>query len=152
MSSKGCPASVPIRVQQKCSGSKIVISVNPDYAVLFINMQRDSTAISQVLESLKNNRIESQSEIAKKAGISQSTVSRRLRKPPRRHSNATSKLCNYAVRNVLIAPDPEMKKGVQRAFDEVWEKSGAHAAAISKVIEAFAELCRSEREDKERSA
>jgi len=115
-------------------------------------MQRDSTDISQALESLKKNRIESQSEIARKAGISQSTVSRRLRKPPQRHSDATSKLCNYAVIHVPIEPDPEMKKGVQKAFDEVWNKSGAYAAAISKVIEAFAELCRSEHDDEERSA
>jgi hypothetical protein len=83
--------------------------------------------------------------VARGADISQSTVSRRERKPPQRHSNATYKLCNYAEQELGKPAAAGGKKGVQKAFDEVWNRSDAHARAISKIIEAFAEFCKTQR-------
>lgn len=90
----------------------------------------------------------SQAQLAKKLGIDQSTVSRRERKPPQRHSDATYKLCNYAETEILKAR-PGNRRSVQKSFDEVWKKSDAHANALSKIIDAFVELCKSDRQQEE---
>jgi hypothetical protein len=86
--------------------------------------------------------------LAQQLGISQSTVSRRERKPPRRHSDATFRLCNYAVK-----ADPQAKatklKAVQKSFLEVWNKSDAHAAALSNIVDALKEFCKLESSDEE---
>jgi len=103
------------------------------------------------LTLLRNHRRKeglSQEDIAKSLGISQSTVSRRERKPPQRHSDASYKLCSYAE-NAVGKVSLTDQRVIKKAFDEVWHKSEAHAVALSKIISAFVELCRSEGTDKE---
>ena len=108
-------------------------------------MQRGSAQKVSDLRNLRRKEGLSQAAVAKDAGISQSTVSRRERKPPQRHSDATYKLCSYAEKEFGKQGVAGGKKGVQKAFDEVWNKSDAHARAISKIIEAFAEFCKAQR-------
>ncbi len=105
-------------------------------------MQRSSTQKVADLRSLRRKQGLSQVAVAKGAGISQSTVSRRERKPPQRHSDATYKLCTYAEQELGKQGGAGRKKEARKAFDEVWNKSDAHARAISKIIEAFAEFCK----------
>jgi transcriptional regulator with XRE-family HTH domain len=119
-----------------------------DYAVSCTVMQRGST---QKLADLRDSRRAkglSQTAVAEGIGISQSTVSRRERKPPQRHSDATYKLCKYAEQTVGKSKAAD-QRATKKSFDEVWNKSDAHAAALSKIIEAFVEFCRAEREDEE---
>jgi transcriptional regulator with XRE-family HTH domain len=108
-------------------------------------MQRDSTQKVADLRTFRRKEGLSQAAVAREAGVSQSTVSRRERKPPQRHSDATYKLCSYAEKEVGEGGGPGRKKGVRKAFDEVWNRSDAHARAISKIIEAFAEFCKAQR-------
>jgi transcriptional regulator with XRE-family HTH domain len=106
---------------------------------------------AQKLADLRDSRREkgiSQTTIAKGLGISQSTVSRRERKPPQRYSDATYKLCKYAEKTIGKTKAAD-QRGTMKSFDEVWKKSDAHAAALSKIIEAFVDLCRSDRTDEE---
>src|ERR1700691_5392352 len=99
-------------------------------------MQSGSAQKLTDLRSFRQQKGLSQAEIAHKLGISQSTVSRRERKPPQRHSDATYVLCNYAETKVTQSRISG-RRAVQKSFDEVWNKSDAHAAALSKIIEVF---------------
>ena len=80
----------------------------------------------------------SQEELATKAGVSQSTVSRALRRFPKKHSQAVVKLCSYAgieLKNDVSSTATGTKQ-VLKAFGEIWDGSDAHAAAIARIIEA----------------
>ena len=111
-------------------------------------MQRGSAQKLVDLRDFRQRKGLSQAKVAQGLGISQSTVSRRERKPPQRHSDATNALCNYAEKRIgkIKATD---RRAVQKSFDEVWNKSGAHATALSKIIEAFVELCVSDQREEE---
>jgi transcriptional regulator with XRE-family HTH domain len=116
-----------------------------------IAMQQYSAKLARDLKAYMREHGERQSEIAEKAGIDQGTVSRFLnqKKPPQRVTEAHRKLCNYATRVLSSADRQEGKEDAQKAFDECWGRSEAHATAISKIINAFVELCRRDRgEDK----
>lgn len=85
----------------------------------------------------------SQGQLAIKAHVSQSTVSRVLHGgPARRHSRARTKLFKYArlSESVVIQPPDDGIKQVARAFEQIWDGSDAHAAAVSNVIRALAGL------------
>ena len=77
-------------------------------------------------------------------------MSRRERKPPQRHSDATYKLCSYAETKIVKAK-PADRRAVQKSFDEIWSRSDAHANALSKIIDAFAELSKSDGHEEEES-
>jgi len=111
-------------------------------------MQRRSAQKLVDLRIFRERQGLSQADIAQKLGISQSTVSRRERKPPQRHSDATYVLCNYAEAKTGKSTAKD-RRAVQKSFDEVWNKSDAHSAALSKIIDAFVELCSSDRRNKE---
>jgi transcriptional regulator with XRE-family HTH domain len=106
-------------------------------------MQLDSARKLGDLRKLRRRKGLSQQALAVLLGISQSTISRRERKPPQRHSDATSKLCRYALRKTGKSRSAD-RGVIQKAVDEVWNKSNAHAVALSEIIEALVELCRSE--------
>jgi transcriptional regulator with XRE-family HTH domain len=80
----------------------------------------------------------SQSELANAAGVSQSTVSRALRKAPGKHSNASRRLCVYAGIEAEDATGSTVvgTKLVLKTFENIWDGTDAHAAAIARIIEA----------------
>ncbi len=106
-------------------------------------MQRSSAQKVDEIRAFRQKKGMSQAALAQEIGVSQSTVSRRERKPPQKHSDASYRLCNYAETRTAEIKRLE-KRAVQKSFDEVWNKSEAHAAALSKIIDAFTELCRRE--------
>ena len=83
----------------------------------------------------------SQSELAKQAGVSQSTVSRSLGRTARRHGEARSALFTYAE---IVQTDPRPqaagKQRVLGAFERIWDGTDVHATAVARVIEAIADL------------
>src|SRR5260370_32690289 len=95
------------------------------------------------LRKLRRKKGLSQIKLARRLGISQSTVSRRERKPPLRHSDATFRLCKYAVKKLGRSRISD-RRAILKAIDEICNKSDAHAIALSEIIDAFVELSRSE--------
>ena len=88
----------------------------------------------------------SQVELALKAGVSQSTVSRAISVEPENHvrfGGAREKLIKYIEDSQFKKPemngtDPRMK--IVTAFEKIWDKSDAHIEAVVKVIQALDEL------------
>jgi transcriptional regulator with XRE-family HTH domain len=84
----------------------------------------------------------SQTRLAEQARVSQSTVSRALRRVPDRHSQARFRLSNFTHITESTFED-RAKGGIKQvvdAFDEIWDGSKAHAEAVANVIEALAGL------------
>ncbi|MBZ5670949.1 MAG: helix-turn-helix transcriptional regulator [Acidobacteriia bacterium] len=84
----------------------------------------------------------SQDQLARRARVSQSTVSRALRGAPSRHSQARHRLLSCA-RIGESAVDSSTKGGIRRvvkAFNEIWDGSDAHADAVVNIIGALAGL------------
>jgi transcriptional regulator with XRE-family HTH domain len=99
-------------------------------------MQIDS---SKLLKEVRLDQGLSQKALAKKMGVSQSTVSRREKKAAGKHTKASHKLRKYTKRasqkNLSVSLQVAKKR-----LDEIWKKSPTQAATISKIIEAFTEL------------
>jgi hypothetical protein len=114
-----------------------------------IAMQQDSAKLARDLRAYMREHGQSQSYVAGKTSTNQGTVSRflNLKKPPQRVTEPHRRLCDYAV-SALSGDEEQQRKGaIQAAFDECWNRSEAHATAISKIINAFVELCRRDREE-----
>jgi transcriptional regulator with XRE-family HTH domain len=109
-----------------------------DYAVLFISVQDPS---DQLRAFMATERI-SQETIAKRAGVSQSTVSRALSRTPERHSEACKKLFRYAQikEGPRSAARQEGRRRVLKAFDQVWDGSEEYAEGVARIIEALQNL------------
>ncbi|MHB1502280.1 MAG: helix-turn-helix domain-containing protein [Candidatus Dormibacteria bacterium] len=78
----------------------------------------------------------SQSELAHRARVNQSTVSRALSRTPVRHSVAYERLCRYMQEARYL---PQLSAGeevVVKAFRQIWDGSDAHAEAVAKIIAA----------------
>jgi len=97
---------------------------------------------SEALKSFMEEKHLGQVDLARKAGVSQSTVSRALSGFPLRRGRARSKLFIYAQ-----IKDPERqvvpKKGPQRvmtAFQRIWDGTEAHASAVARIIDALEDL------------
>jgi transcriptional regulator with XRE-family HTH domain len=107
------------------------------YALISHYMQQDSARLG----ALMNERGLSQDELAECAGVSQSTVSRALRKGPQRNGRARLVLFTF-VENELnrTATAGTGRDQVMGAFDRIWDGSEVHAAAVVKVIEALMDL------------
>ncbi len=82
----------------------------------------------------------SEAALAKRAGVSQSTVSRAIAGTGVRHGAARSKLFMF-IHNRSSSMPP--KKGVQRvvtAFVRIWDRTEEHAAAVARIIDALDDL------------
>lgn len=98
-------------------------------------MQEDA---ARIVRTFMNKRGLNQVQLAKLAGVSQSIVSRALRHAAKRGGRARNKLCIY-IQEELGA---ELESGVGKdrvltAFDQIWDKTEAHATAVAKVIKAL---------------
>jgi transcriptional regulator with XRE-family HTH domain len=78
----------------------------------------------------------SQQELAGRAGISQSTVSRALAGRPETRSVARRKLFNYMQGRAT----EWMPEAVSVALRRVWDGSDIHAEALARIIEATEDL------------
>jgi len=97
---------------------------------------------SEALKAFMEEKHLGQTELARAAGVSQSTVSRALSGLPLKHGRARSKLFTYAQ---LKDPNQEVppKKGPQRvmtAFHRIWDGTEDHANAVAKIIDALEDL------------
>lgn len=88
-----------------------------------------------------------QEYVAEKASVNQATVSRFLKKPPQRVTLATQRLCNYAESVVSGVADKGNPSSAQKALEICWNRSEAHAEAVSKILDALAELCQHDRDE-----
>lgn len=93
------------------------------------------------LETLLRRDGISQSELAKRVGISQPTVSRARRRVPARISDEYGQLCSY-IRKEL--DETSLPPQVCDALTEIWDGSPAHDAALAALIRAIVDLSRSE--------
>jgi DNA-binding XRE family transcriptional regulator len=85
----------------------------------------------------------SQAELAKKAGVSQPTISRCIRNRRERFSSQCRKLVAYIRAHKRTSSRPNYTPGVNRvtnAFARIWDGSDAHARAIANVIDAMVDL------------
>ncbi|MEQ1921606.1 MAG: helix-turn-helix transcriptional regulator [Pyrinomonadaceae bacterium] len=97
-------------------------------------MQDDFLAKS--LRELMRERHLSQQEVAKSAGVSQSTVSRALNGNMRRSGKGKKMLFRFMQQELGQEIFLAGKDKVVRAFESVWDGSDEHAAAIAKIISA----------------
>ena len=96
---------------------------------------------SKLKQYLREERM-SQAALARAANVSQSTVSRALRRQPSKHSDAFVTLCRYAVINVEETGDSTANRinVVNAAFMKIWDGTDRQALAIAKIVEALGGL------------
>lgn len=79
-----------------------------------------------------------QIELSDCSKIHQATLSKYLRKPPRRVTPALQKVCNYA--DISLYTDtpnqPEKNQVLMKALRDNWDGTDEHARKISKIIHA----------------
>jgi hypothetical protein len=105
-------------------------------------------ASSQLREFMRRKGL-NQSQLARLATVSQSTVSRALSAAWRRGA-AQQRLFIYA--DIAPPSSPRMRGGrrqVIRAFDQIWDGSDDHATAVAKVIDALSGLRPADRKEEE---
>lgn len=88
--------------------------------------------LAQLIRSFMQKRQLNQSDFAKQANVSQSSVSRALYGKPLRQGKAKLRICNYIHQQTIIEGPIE----IVEAFQSVWDGSAQHAAAIAKIIKA----------------
>ena len=93
--------------------------------------------LAEGLLTLIHSRHLSQESIAKAAKVSQATVSRALRGRIKRQGRARTRLFIY-IRQELQKEglSGTGKEKVVKAFENIWDGSEEHAAAIAKIIRA----------------
>jgi transcriptional regulator with XRE-family HTH domain len=97
-------------------------------------MQQDSGRLEAFLEE----RGLSQAKVAELAGVSQSTVSRAVRRSQQRKGQARKKLFTFIENDFSrSATAGSGRDQVLNAFDRIWDGSEVHAVAVAKVIEAL---------------
>ena len=108
------------------------------HAVLCSTMQSES---GKIRECMRKNGW-SQAQLAAKARVHQSTVSRALEGITQRHSKARHRLALY-----IEEKEPTDRgsteggaKRVVNAFNRIWDGTDPHAASIAKIIGALAGL------------
>ena len=99
-------------------------------------MQQKSAEISRFLAK---NRL-SQGELAKRAGVSQSTVCRCLNEEPHRHGAARAKLLAYVEEQGQVSKMPRSSDdlaGIMEVVAKVWDGTHSHAQLIVDVVSAL---------------
>ena len=86
---------------------------------------------------LEQERI-SQGELARRAQVSQATVSRALVREPRRHTRAHAQLIAFIHKHSAVRTSAPTT--VAAAVAEIWDGSDAHENALAALIVASAEL------------
>lgn len=92
--------------------------------------------ISQMIATYLKITGESQDDLATKAGVSQSAVSRALEGPAERNGKARGKLFIY-MQQAFVGQAPP---SAVAALKEVWDGSAEHADALATLISASGEL------------
>lgn len=89
------------------------------------------------LQELMDRQFLTQTTLADLVGVSQSSVSRALRREPLRRGRARVLLVSYIQQAPTSHQEP-MPGGDQvlNAFSRIWDGTEAHAAAIAKIIDA----------------
>lgn len=80
-----------------------------------------------------------QAELARRANVSQPTVSRAMKKAPERKSKSYARLCSYIRQQVDEIPVPGPARD---ALAEIWDGSPAHAEALATLLRAAGDLSR----------
>lgn len=101
-------------------------------------MQHIASKLKQYMREQKM----SQANLAHAANVSQSTVSRAIRRCPTKHSEAFGTLCRYAGIDIDEVDDSTTKRinVVNAAFMKIWDGTDRQALAIAKIIEAIGGL------------
>lgn len=97
--------------------------------------------VSAEVDSFLRREGITQSELARRAGVSQPTVSRAKRRVPKRNSKSHARLCNYIHEELDKIPLPGPARD---ALAEIWDGSPAHAEALANLIRAAGDLSRTE--------
>lgn len=95
--------------------------------------------VARELNALLSRQGISQAELADRAEVSQSTVSRALRSVPARRSRSYAQLCSYILqqKDEIHLPVP-----ARDALAEIWDGSPAHAEALATLLRAAGDLSR----------
>ncbi|MBS1885714.1 MAG: helix-turn-helix domain-containing protein [Actinobacteria bacterium] len=95
--------------------------------------------VSVELKALLDRVGISQAELARRAGVSQPTVSRAMKRAPARKSDSYARLCNYIRQesNEIPLPGPACD-----ALAEIWDGSPTQAEALAALIRAAGDLSR----------
>jgi transcriptional regulator with XRE-family HTH domain len=105
-------------------------------------------ADSELLAFMKAKGL-NQAQIARRARVSQASVSRALKGSARKRlGKAHTRLFNYIQKENRRAGTIHADKDqVLQAFNRIWGASQAHAAAVAQVIDALDALRRYEKEE-----
>jgi DNA-binding MurR/RpiR family transcriptional regulator len=83
----------------------------------------------------------SEAQLAAKADVSQSTVSRALTREGKRVGRAQKRLFIYAkIINKNESREMRAKQRVISAVERIWGRSDQHAEAVAKIINALTDL------------
>ncbi|MBN9623456.1 MAG: helix-turn-helix transcriptional regulator [Actinobacteria bacterium] len=95
--------------------------------------------VTSELKALLSRKGISQSELANRAKVSQSTVSRAMRSEPSRKSKSYARLCSYIHKET---DEISLPAAVRDALAEIWDGSPAQAEALATLIRAAGDLSR----------
>lgn len=93
---------------------------------------REARLLASSIANVLQHEGISQAELAKRAGVSQSSVSRALRGPGKRHGRAHALLVTFMHQG----GSSHGPARVQEAFQRVWDGSEEHAEALARIIAA----------------
>ena len=117
---------------------KVKLTPKTQYALILDNMQQ----ISRRLQAFMIEKGLTQNELAEAANVSQSTVSRIMRRTSQRHGRALVHLCNYAGISLEDADTSTERRQrmIINTFMKVWDGTDSHAETIARVIEALQDV------------
>jgi transcriptional regulator with XRE-family HTH domain len=106
--------------------------------------------IPRQLQRLMEEKAWTQQQVAKHAGVHQSTVCRMLKAPPTRMGRSQQKVIALLQSNAYstAAGTPDFRNQVLNAFENVWDGSVEHAEAIIAVLSRLPILRLKEKQNK----